>query len=108
MASLVVTVATNALGDSMFVPALTVLCKRRNVSCTTSSASATLPSMRYAIEKLNERRLESKLSSFLYCHTTAGCSVWISEKEHRNENFCRRSGGRRRETFNPPIAGERS
>ena len=42
IASRVVTVATNAFGFST----ASVRCMRSNASCTTSSASATLPSMR--------------------------------------------------------------
>jgi len=38
--------ATNAFGDSIAVPSDWARWKRRNDSCTTSSASATLPSMR--------------------------------------------------------------
>ena len=46
MASRLVTVVANASGDSTFVPLRIESCMRRNASCTTSSASATLPSMR--------------------------------------------------------------
>src|SRR2546430_10607055 len=51
MLNRVVTEDSHALGDSISTPLL-VLWKRRNASWTMSSASPTLPTIRYAIENI--------------------------------------------------------
>ena len=55
MASRVTTVATYARGDSTRSPDSSVRWRRRRPSCTTSSASLTLPSIRYAIANAGGR-----------------------------------------------------
>src|SRR5712692_10240561 len=51
MLNRVVTEESHALGDSISTPLL-VLWKRRNASWTMSSASPTLPTIRYAMENI--------------------------------------------------------
>ena len=53
MLSLVVTVDRYAFGDSIAVPLPSSRWKRRKASCTMSSASLALPSIRYAIENMS-------------------------------------------------------
>ena len=50
MLSRVATAESYALGDSIFVPSASARWIRRNASWTMSSASPTLPIIRYAIE----------------------------------------------------------
>ena len=60
MASRVTTVETYARGDSMRSPCSRVRCSRRRPSWTTSSASLTLPSIRYAIANAGGRSSSSR------------------------------------------------